>query len=171
MNVLHDWDNPYRSGRWCIRRGVQLIIYALSKRIKILRKMSMVKEMYTELYNNAITLAKLDRLVKVHGIFGVKDSVVHEFPTIEEDINSLKLEYRRHIHVDYPRAVRWWEPPLSQREVTWRYDQKYRDHGRNIPIKLKPGELPIFHVDYPNFIPLYIDWLYWVLEEGGEIYE
>ncbi len=172
MNVLHDWDNPYRSGRWCIRRGVQLILYGISKKIPFLRRIPIVEEMYGELYKNAITLAKLDRLANVKGIFGIQDNVVVEFPDIEIKISEHLSEFRRHIHIDLPEKIRLWEPPLecSPRRVIWHYDQRYRDHGENVPI-LRAGELPIFHVDYPNLLSLYIDWLYWVLIEGGKIYE
>lgn len=171
MNVLHDWDNPYRSGRWCIRRGVQLILYGISKKIPLFRRLPMVEEVYGELYKNAITLAKLDRLVDVEGIFGVRDDVAEKFPTIGIEVVKYLGDFRRHIHIDHPEEIRLWEPPLKcPRKVVWHYDQRYRDHGEKISM-LKAGELPIFHVDYPNFVPLYIDWLYWVLEEGGEIYE
>ncbi len=171
IKVLHDWDNPYRSGRWGIRRGIQLILYGISKKIPLLKRIPMVREVYDELYKNAITLAKLDRLVDVKGIFGVQDSVVERFPIVGAEIVKYWGDFRRHIHIDHPKKTRLWEPPLMcpRREI-WQYDQRYKEHGEDVPM-LKDGELPIFHVDYPRFIPLYIDWLYWVIKEGAEIYE
>lgn len=170
LKVLHDWDEPYKSERRSLYRAAQLILYALSRKVSILRRLPIVRPVYDELYRNSLALAKLDRLLGVHGIFGIRDDVAERYPDILNEIRRY-AEVRRHVHFDLPdRRMRKWEPPLNQSPATWHYDRKYVKGQRNVEGLLDRDELPIFHVDYPEFLSAYIDWLHWVLIENGQIY-
>ena len=75
IDVLHDFDSPYLSGKYALRRGVQLVLYALSKKIRFFRRLTIVKEVYEETESYAITLAKLSKITGIQAIFGINRNV------------------------------------------------------------------------------------------------
>lgn len=169
FRVLHDWDKPYRSGRWCLRRGLKLILYALSRRFRPLMRLRVVKEIYNELYLYSLTLAKLDRLMEVQAVFGLNTTMIPSFPKAKEELEMLGADVRLHWHIDdLDPVVRLWDPPLHQTKETWHYDMDTK--AGKMPL-LKFNELPIWHVDYPNLISDYIEWLYKVKFEDMKIYD
>ena len=125
MKILHDWDGQRKD------------------QLKSFRKKEMA---YLH------TLIKLDRLVGVIPIIGIRDQLFLRFPRVANELRDKfgELDIRVHIHLgeDYtdPKRSRLWIPDLSQRVVeTGRYDSDYARKGILTP--LKDGELPIFHAD------------------------
>ena len=151
ISVLHDFDNPYLSGRYALKRGLSLICFAASKKLRILRPLS--KRLYRECYQYCLTLAKIDRLLGVESHFGIKDEVAREFPTLVTELEALGFQVHRHYHVS--RQEVGWEPPLKVGQESWFFDQEYAGNGL-IPDSL---DWAVFHADYPSLIDAYIDFL------------
>jgi len=164
MKVLHDWDDPYLHPWHALRRALYLILYAASTQIPILNRIPRVAMIREETREHADTLAKLDALVGIEPIFGIRDTVSQAYPDI---INELTMKYRadvrRHIHIGCnsdPARVRTWEPIDGLEAVTarlWHFD---RDYANGNPVELNPDEVAVWHVDYPRFLKHYINWLY-----------
>jgi len=170
IHVLHDFDSPYLSGRYALKRGIQLVLYALSKKLKLLRRLSIVREVYEETRAYAETLAKLDRVAGVQAVFGLNRKVASVYPEFAEELEKYGAVTIEHWHeLSGGISVSKWEPPIKQRRETWHYDQEFVAKGEDV-LKLEPGEMPIFHVDYPYLLRYYVDWLYFALVEGGDIY-
>jgi hypothetical protein len=157
MKVLIDWDQPNLSSIYAIKKGIKLITYGICKWLHIRPKF--VEEIYRETDEYMLTLSRLNELIGVQTIFGVRDNVK---AVKEEVINKLPPtdDVRRHIHLGHnrdPNRQRLWEPALQQTKSTWHYDEDYY-HGHEVT--LKEGELPVFHVDRPYRLQTYIKYLY-----------
>ena len=165
MKILHDWDNPYTGrGTTAFRRGLQLILFALSKKIPLLTRIPMVRRVRDEHRSYVDVLAMLDDLAGVKPIFGVRDRVEKAYPGVKNYLReTYGVDVRRHLHIGRnrdPDRTRTWEPLDGLEHVTsnvWHFDKRYSEGA---PPKLGPGELPIWHVDHPSFLRHYIRYLY-----------
>ena len=110
-----------------------------------------------------LTLIKLNKLCGVDQIFGIRDIIGDKYG---EEINALYLAYddldvRQHIHIGEapdPNRIRlWWPPLLCQSPESWHFDTKY---SKGEKVVLGYNERPIFHVDRPYHLALYIDYLF-----------
>jgi hypothetical protein len=146
--VLHDFDNPYVSGTWALRRGLALIIYALSRKLTFLRRFC--RGMYQENYAYAKTLLALDQLLGIQGVFGINDHVEKEFPGLSKMLAVRGARTVRHWHVSKDEVH--WEPELNVPRTQWWFDQEYVQ-GQHSP---KPDEWIVFHCDYPHLLPYYV---------------
>ena len=168
MKVLHDWDSVTLSGRKALTRGVSLIVYAITKVIPILNRSKWVDRNNRK--HEALrlahleTLIKLDELVGITPIFGIRDPVIIEYL---DELVQIRLKYgvdmRHHYHRGSPPdpdRIRGWDPPLSQSRRSWNFERDYIE-GRGT---LETGDLPIFHVDNPENLRHYIDYLYEVIK-------
>lgn len=170
MSVLHDWDRTIIEGGWAKRRSFSLFLYCLVRKFNILRHIKYFRENAEKIEAEQLaymeTLIKLNRICQVDMIFGIRD-VVHEKYAWELDklILAYDLDVRRHIHKgenDDPNRVRSWIPPLpKQTKNSWHFDTKFAKGER---VKLKKDERPIFHIDRPFHLALYIDFLYEVID-------
>ena len=171
LNVLHDWDILKLSGHWAMKRGISLLSYFLTIKLPFLYKTKYFKEnaKRSEFEKLAYmeTLIKLNLLCGVNPIFGVRDIIRARYG---KEINSLAIKYnvdiRSHTHIGEPPdpdRKRIWDLPLTQSEATWHFDLNYANGMKYI---LKDGELPIWHVDRPHYLPVYIDYLYKVKVEA-----
>jgi hypothetical protein len=151
IKILHDFDNPHLSGSYALRRGLKLIIYALSKKIPLLRRW--VKEIYAETYSNCRTLATLDKLLGIDSRFGLKDEVLKAFPQLDRELAEMGFHVHRHFHISRD-DVRW-DPPLDVEKTSWFFDQAF---GRQREIAER-AKWAVFHADYPYLLPVYIDFL------------
>ncbi|MGD0177127.1 MAG: hypothetical protein ABSC50_09925 [Candidatus Bathyarchaeia archaeon] len=149
--VLHDFDNPYLSGNYAFRRGLKLIVYALSKKIPLLRRW--VKDIYSETYSNCKTLAALDKLLGLDSKFGLKAEVLEAFPGLDKELAEMGFHIHKHAHISRD-DVRW-EPPLNVEKEAWFFDQNFH-RSREIPGHVRWA---VFHADYPYLLPTYIDFL------------
>ena len=148
LKILHDFDNAYPSGRWALKRGLNLIMYALSRWLPFLKRLSM--GIYMENYRNALTLLALNDLAGVRGVFGINDRVAAEFPNLRKDLDYLGASTVRHWHAgkDDPH----WDPELNISRSQWWFDQEYAA-GKRTP---SADEWIVFHCDYPHLLPTYI---------------
>lgn len=149
--ILHDFDNPYLSGNYALRRGLKLIIYALSKKIPLLR--GWVRDIYAETYSNCKTLAALDKLLGLDSRFGLKPEVLEAFPGLDKELEEMGFHTHRHTHISRD-DVRW-EPPLGVEKDAWFFDQTF-NRNHEIPEHLRWA---VFHADYPHLLPTYMDFL------------
>ena len=166
MKVLHDWDRLELSGRWALRRGVSLLLYALARKFNFLNRIKYfrknIKAIEAEKLAYMKTLIKLNTICGVRQIYGIRDIIKEEYG---DEINALNLKYgldiRRHIHIGEnsdPNRIRMWIPPLyGQTRESWHFDTKF---ARGEKVVLKPEERPIFHVDHPYYLASYIDYLF-----------
>lgn len=153
--VLHDWDNPYPSGSWALKRGISLICYAVTKFLK--HPMGSVAN---ETDSYVITLLKLDELLGIRPIFGLRDEVSAVKGSTASMLKLGGYDVRRHVHVGErldPKRTRTWEPPLNQSPATWHFEDDCIAHR---PTQLFEGELPCWHIDYPHHLRAYIDYLH-----------
>lgn len=167
MKVLHDWDNPHRSGKRAIYRGIKLILYGICKKLKI--RLRFLDDIYYENRRYLETMIKIDKLVGVTSIIGIRNKIYNHYPNINTELEEYGLDIRKHIHVGNnknPDRKRIWIPELTQSENTWHYDKRWI--SKNEP-ELKDNELPIWHVDYPEFIFYYIEFLYEKLIGGSVV--
>lgn len=158
MRILHDWDEPYLGRKDAIFQGIKLILYGICKWFMF--KPKFLKEIYEERKRNLDTIIKLDKLVGINSVIGIRWKVYIHFPTIFKDLEKYDIDVREHIHIGddkNPYRKREWIPELNQSRNTWHYD---RDWIEGNEPKLKDGELPIWHIDYPKILPYYIDFLY-----------
>jgi hypothetical protein len=106
-------------------------------------------------------------LIGVTPIFGIRDTVLAKYPDLKTYPNL-----RVHTHIGKapdPNRVRIWNPPLNQPSYTWHYDRDYM-MGKTVLLKSR-DTYPVWHVDTPQDLPHYIDFLYAVICEGKQIYE
>ena len=170
MRILHDYDNPYLGPNYAIKRGLKLIFYGIFKRLGLRPKFT--ETIYNEVRNYTDTLIKLDKLVGVNPIMGIRDKVQDHYPDIMKELGSYGVDVRTHIHIgEIPdlNRTRTYEPLTGLEHISsnvWHYDTDYVLNQRP---KLKEGEIPIWHVDRPYFLKHYIDFLYEVLVEGMEL--
>lgn len=121
------------------------------------------------------TLIQLDRLAGVEPIIGIKSTVYDVFPDIEKKLRDRygELDIRIHVHVieDFKNEnrSRHWIPALNVDKRLWRYDSEFVQ--KDNLILLKKGEIPNFHVDHPDYLSKYIEWLYRIKFEEMNIYE
>ena len=169
MKVLHDWDRLELEGGWAKRRSISLFLYCLVRNFNFLKFIKYFRENAERIEAEQLaymeTLIKLNELCKVNMIFGIRDQVhdVHG-----EEIDRLakiyRLDVRRHIHIGKNHEedrIRSWLPPLpDQTKNSWHFDTKL---AKGEKIKLKKNERPIFHVDRPFHLALYIDHLHEVI--------
>lgn len=173
MKVLHDWDHTFLPRSWALRRGISLVVYSMTLRFPILNRFPAIRRNTLKIENEKIdymeTLIRLDRIAGITPVFGIRDSVRERYG---DRINKLQTRYnvdiRRHIHIGEnsdPKRERMWEPPLTQSRETWAFDSLFLQGKKVI---LKPGELPVFHIDQPRLIKVYIDYLFDEREQAGE---
>jgi len=168
--VLHDWDRLEIEGQWAKRRGISLLLYCLVRKLKLLRKIKYLNENAERIEAEKIsymeTLIKLNRICGVDPVFGIRDVINKKYG---DEIYKLKLRYeidvRRHIHIgknNDPNRIRMWIPPLyGQTRESWHFDTKF---ARGEKVFLGPDEMPIFHIDRPYHLALYIDYLFEMIE-------
>ena len=166
MKVLHDWDRVKRSGSWALRRGISLVAYSIARRLPFLNGCHAIMMNTLKIDKEQIeymeTLIKLDMIAGVIPIFGIRDEVrARHGERIDELKEIYGVDIRRHIHIGKnkdPNRKRLWEPPLNnQTPTSWHFDVHYMRGEKD---ELQPGELPIFHIDRPNLISFYIDYLF-----------
>jgi len=149
--VLHDFDNPCLSGKYALRRGLKLVVYAVSKKIPLLRRW--VKDIYEETYSNCKTLAALDKLLGIESRFGLKPEVLEAFPELDKELAEMGFRIHKHTHISRD-DVRW-DPPLDVEKEAWFFDQTFSGNHK-IP---EHAKWAVFHADYPFLLPTYIDFL------------
>jgi len=170
MRILHDYDDPNLSPNYAIKRGLKLIIYGIFKRFGLRPKF--IQHIYDEVREYADTLIKLDKLVGVTPIMGIRDKVQDHYPNIMKELSEYGVDVRTHIHIGEipdPNRIRTYEPITGLEHISsnvWHYDTDYVSKQRP---KLKDGEIPIWHVDRPHFLKHYINFLYEVLVKGMEL--
>ena len=167
MRVLHDWDRLWRSGSWTFRRGKSFVLYALARKFKILNRSGYIRRNNQRIEREKLdymeTLIKLDLIAGISPVFGIRDEIrARYWPEIEELREKYGIDIRRHIHIgeDFkdPNRDRLWDPPLeNQTPASWHFDSKFIKGER---VELAEGELPIWHVDRPNLLGRYIDFLF-----------
>lgn len=154
MKVLHDYDQPALSGRYALRRGLDLILYAAAK------PLGAHCPIHHETDRHLETLIKLDHLCGVEPIIGIRHHVYNGKPQARDTCRLYGVDTRRHWHIgedDDPDRRREWDPPLAQSRNTWHYEERWIAGD---PPALRRGELPVWHVDHPHRLPDYIDFLY-----------
>ncbi len=165
MKILHNWDSLTIEGGWVRRRCISLLCYWFTRRFTFLQKIGWLRRNFENVRGEQLrymeTLIKLNRIVGVHGIFGIRDQIkkLHG-KEIEELQAKYEIEIRRHVHIGGitdPERIRKWEPPLTQSPETWHFDV---DWAKGKKVVLKTGELAIFHVDRPHYLHHYIDYLF-----------
>jgi hypothetical protein len=154
ISILHDFDNPYPSGRRALKRGIKLILYALSKHIPFLRRF--VEDIYLEAYRYCITLAKIDALLGINSHFGLKEDVLKAFPEIQNKLKEIMPSVNIHMHYHISKDKVTWVPELDVPKNSWWFDQEF-SKSHKIPSDLKWA---VFHADYPELINDYIDFLF-----------
>lgn len=165
MKVLHDWDEIPPRVDWARRRGISLLLYSLANKFPILKKIKRVadntRKMEDEKLGYMETLIRLDHIAGIVPVFGIREKVTARYG---KEINVLKRIYdvdvRKHLHIGEPPdpdRVRLWDPPLNQTRRSWGFDSDFILGKR---VKLAPGELPTFHVDYPYHLAHYVDFIY-----------
>ncbi len=170
MKVLHDYDEPCLSGKYAIRRGLKLLLYGISRYLGL--KPKMTEPIYNETRENADTIIKLDKLVGVTPIMGIRDKVQEYYPEIMTELEKYGVDVRTHIHIGKApdvNRIRTWEPIEGLEKITsnvWHYD---KDHVLNKRPKLGDGEIPTWHIDRPNWLKYYVDFLYEILIEEAEL--
>ena len=172
LTVLHDWDNPSVYGRRAIlQKMVSSFCILTASYLPLLLRFRFFREPYeacrSEKRRYLDTLLKLDTLAGVLPIFGIRDTVLSEYPELA---NYPHLRIHRHIgNPPDPNRTRTWEPPLNQPPYSWRYDSDYVE-GK--PVSLRSRDTyPIWHVDHPHYLQDYIDFLYSVIIKGERIYD
>jgi len=149
---------------------VKLFLYGIFKRLGF--KPKFLDPIYNEVREYADTIIKLDKLVGVTPIMGIRDKVQDQFPDIMKELGEYGVDVRTHIHIGEPpdpNRIRTYEPLTGLEHISsnvWHYDTDYVSNQRPT---LKEGEIPIWHVDRPQFLKHYIDFLYKVLVEGMEL--
>lgn len=161
--VLFDWDNSDLDYIYAVQRGVKLIVYAVCKVLRLRPKY--VEEIYTETDRYAEAVSKLNQMLGIETVFGIKDSVSKSKP---RSVIYLKEhdDVRRHIHIGKhgPSRQRLWEPPLTQSPDTWDFEIKYY---KGLKPTLKEGELPVWHIDRPYRLATYISFVYETKEKSS----
>lgn len=151
LRIVHDWDLPYLNGRWALKRGLKLILYAFSKKLPLLKRF--VKDIYDETHRYCITLNKLDELLGITPHWGIRREVYSVFPSLKK-----KLKGEIHLHIHNNDGTVSWHPPLNPPfPMTWdarHFDQYYQEGVRY------EYDWYVWHVDYPYILPKYIDFLY-----------
>lgn len=169
MNVLHDWDRTVIDGGWAKRRSFSLFLYCLVRKFNFLRHIKYFRENAEKIEAEQMaymeTLIKLNKICNVNMIFGIRDAVHDRYAgEIDKLALAYKLDVRRHLHIgedNDPNRVRSWIPPLpEQTKSSWHFDIKF---AKNEKVKLAKNERPIFHIDRPRHLALYIDYLYEVI--------
>lgn len=179
MKVLHDMDVARVPPFIAFKRGVKLILYSVFMCLGI--RFRFIDDIYEEFRESADVIIKLDMLVGVDSVMGIKTEVKKIYPDIMEELREYGVDVREHIHIgdkkhrpfgwrqfSDPNRKRLWVPPLDQPKGTWGYD---KDYIAGKLVMLKKGQLPIWHVGRPGWLKDYINFLYYVLIEGGQIYE
>jgi hypothetical protein len=159
IRVLHDFDSPFLSGTYALRRGLRLIMFALSKKLPFLRPF--VKDIYAECYSYCLTLARLDKLMGLKSTFGLKQEVEKEFPDLRCVLEEMGFDVRRHVHIS--KAEVTWDPPLDVEPKYWFFDQAYAT-GRMKPSR--DTKWAVFHADYPYLLDWYVRFLNEVVPGG-----
>jgi hypothetical protein len=153
LKVLIDYDHPQINRGWAWRRGRQLITYALRRKLGL-------EASNDETDDYLQTLIRLNKLCGIETAVGLRDVVEIEKPELRGMLEDSGVEVHSHIHLGEnsdPNRQRKWNPPLNQSRATWHYDQ---DYVAGIHPRLRPGELPCFHADYPYLLSHYIKFLY-----------
>lgn len=149
---------------------MKLLLYGIFKRLGF--RFKFIEPIFDEVREYADTLIKLDKLVGVTPIMGIRDKVQDQFPDIMKELGEYGVDVRTHIHIGEPpdpNRIRTYEPLPGLEHITsnvWHYDTDYVSGNKPI---LKEGELPIWHVDRPDFLKHYINFLYEVLIEEMEL--
>ena len=170
LTVLHDWDSSGVYGRrTLLQKMVSSFCILVASYVSVLLRLKFFREPYeayrAEKRRYLDTLLKLDTLTGVTPIFGIRDTVLTEYPEL---VNYPHLRVHRHIgEPPDPNRTRTWEPPLNQPQYSWRYDSAYVE-GHRVLLRSR-DTYPIWHVDHPHYLPNYIDFLYAVLIEGEKI--
>jgi len=172
LTVLHDWDSPGVYGRRAIlQKMVSSFCVLAVLSMPFLLRFNFFRVPYeayrAEKRRHLDTLFQLDTLTGVTPIFGIRDTVLAEYPELSNYPHS---RIHRHIgNPPNPNRTRTWEPPLNQPPYTWRYDSDYVEEK---PVSLKSHDTyPIWHVDHVHYLVDYIGFLYSVLIEGEKIYD
>jgi len=152
IRVLHDFDSSFLSGRYALKRGLKLVVFALSKWMPFLRPF--VKDVYEESYRYCLTLAKLDKLVGVESVFGLRKEVEDRFPELRSSLQEMGFKVHGHSHLSKTDVI--WDPPLDVASRYWFFDQKYAT-GEMQPTE--ETEWAVFHADYPHLLEHYIKFL------------
>ena len=172
LTVLHDWDNSGVYGRRAIlQKMVSSFCILVASYVSVLLRLKFFREPYeayrAEKRRYLDTLLKLDTLTGVTPIFGIRDTVLTEYPEL---VNYPHLRVHRHIgEPPDPNRTRTWEPPLNQPQYSWRYDSAYVE-GHRVLLRSR-DTYPIWHVDHPQYLTNYIDFLYSVIIKGERIYD
>jgi hypothetical protein len=153
LKVVHDFDNAFPSGRWALKRGLQLVLYALSRKIGFLKRFC--EEVYCENYDYAITFRRLDMLLGINAFYGIHNRILPDHPQIKEELQKMGAHVRDHHHdvneVTYSPSLPF-EVPRSQ----WWFDLEYSQGKRGV----NPDEVIEFHCEHPYLLAHYIRCVY-----------
>jgi len=157
MKVLIDWDNPNLDYMYAFKRGIKLILYSMCVLFHLRPKF--LEDIYLETDKHIETIMKLNEMLGVETVFGIRDVVSDAKPYIINYLKEYNKDVRKHVHIGKygPNRIRTWNPPLTQSIDTWDFEIKYYN---GILQPLKEGELPIWHIDRPYRLSTYIKFVY-----------
>jgi hypothetical protein len=157
MKVLFDWDLPELDMKYCFSRGIKLVLFSFCTFLHLRPKF--LEDIYLETDEYAKALIKLNEMLGVETVFGIRDVVSDAKPYMVNYLKDHNQDVRKHIHIGKhgPDRIRTWEPPLTQSMDTWDFEIKYYN---GILQPLKDGELPLWHIDRPYRLQTYINFVY-----------
>ncbi len=168
IRILHDYDNPYPRRSAAIKLGIKLILYGLLNKISI--KINFINEIHDLARSELDLMIKLDKIVNVYSIIGIKKEIELAYPDIFNDLKKYEVDVREHFHegdrLD-PKRIRRWEPPLNLPIYNWNYDKKYVGDEK---VMLNSTDIPVWHATGFN-LSNYVNFLYNVLILNEKIYK
>lgn len=167
IRILHDFDTPHPRRSKAIRLGLKLIFYGLLNKINI--KINFVDEIYDLARNELDLMIKLDKILGVCSIVGIKKEIETSYPNIFSELEKYNVDVREHFHegdrLD-PKRIRKWEPPLNLPIYNWNYDKLYVAGEK---VMLNNTDIPIWHANGFN-LSNYINFLYNMIILNEKIY-
>lgn len=112
IQIIHDWDYPYPSGTWAIKKGIKLFVYALSRKLHFLRRFCV--DIYEEQLGVAKKYLLIEELCGIKPYYYIRPNVQEAFREFIAKIPNVG------IHLHYKNKDRIWIPGVGGKRY-WKY--------------------------------------------------
>jgi hypothetical protein len=163
MRIIHDWDFPINKPSTNLKISLWLFLEILFGKHHWFqhRLPSYIQNIKL---SNALAMFELDNMFGVDAIWGLTDQVTTRYPTLLSLLERNNKRILHHYHDDKSTVGKGrWVPQLDVSQDNMIYDRRYCVQGiQTLPSK---DESVVWHIDHPNNLCHYIEFLQRCKEE------
>jgi hypothetical protein len=156
VQIVHDWDFPINKPLTNLKLAVWFILEAAFGRFTWFPQYIPDYVRNIKL-SHALMMLKVDKMFDVDAWWGLTGEVMERYPEFTTLLADSGVRMIYHYHRDTPELGKGrWCPSIDVSKEAMTFDRRYCVKGKT---RLPTEGLVVWHVDHPNNLPKYVEFL------------